>query len=89
MDTAHDAAELHVSRTDHDDGWTVAVDLHPVNDEAVTAEVVDDTAIIALDTPMVRTEFDVALPDSGGTASLHNGVLVVEGPALNTSAPGR
>jgi hypothetical protein len=78
MDSAHETAELHVSRTEYDDGWTVAVDLHPVDDEAVTAEVVDDTAIVALDTPTLRTEFDVPLPESGGTATLQNGVLVVE-----------
>ena len=78
MDTTQDAPELHVSRTKYDDGWSVAVDLHPAADEDVTVDVVGDTAIVALDTPAHGTEFDIPLPDTDGTASLQNGVLVVE-----------
>jgi hypothetical protein len=69
---------LHVSHTEHDDGWTVAADLHPLADDEVTVERIDDTAIVAVDTPMLRTEIDIQLPDSSGTPSLRNGVLVVE-----------
>lgn len=81
MHATSEAAELHVSRTEHDDGWTVAVDCYPLTDDDVAVEVVGDTAIVAVDTPMLRTEFDVSLPETDGTASLHNGMVVVEGPA--------
>ncbi|WP_276272650.1 DUF7127 family protein [Haloarcula litorea] len=73
-----DADDLDVSRFDHDDGWTVAVDLGPGADEAVTVDLVGDTAIVAVDAPGGRTEFDVSLPEAGGHARLNNGVLVVE-----------
>lgn len=78
MDAPQQQHELHVSRTEHDDGWTVAADLHPLADDEVTVELIDETAVVAVDTPMLRTEIDVELPDSTGTASLRNGVLVVE-----------
>jgi len=78
MDSTHETAELHVSRSEYDDGWTVAVDLQPVDDDDITVEILGETAIVAVDTPTVRTEFDVSLPDTGGNASLQNGVLVVE-----------
>ena len=81
MDATHQQHDLHVSRTEHDDGWTVAADLHPLADDEVTVECIGDTAVVAVDTPMVRTEIDVELPDDSGTASLHNGVLVVESAA--------
>jgi len=79
MSATQDAAELHVSRTEHDDGWTVAADCYPLTDDDVAVEVVGDTAIVAVDTPMLQTEFDVSLPGDGGTASLRNGMVVVEG----------
>ncbi|MBX0323914.1 hypothetical protein EGH21_12825 [Halomicroarcula sp. F13] len=79
MDATHDTDALDVSRSEHDDGWTVAVDLYPVDDEAVTVELLGDTAVVAVDTPVYHTEYDVSLPESGGTASLNNGVLVVAG----------
>jgi len=78
MDAAEHAPELHVSRTEHADGWTVAADLHPLADDEVTVEVIEDTAVVAIDTPIYRSEFDVELPDDTGTASLRNGVLTVE-----------
>ncbi|MBX0284947.1 DUF7127 family protein [Haloarcula salinisoli] len=78
MDATQQQHDLHVSRTDHDDGWTVAADLHPLADDEVTVECIDETAVVAIDTPTLRTEIDVDLPDSSGTATLHNGVLVVE-----------
>lgn len=81
MDTTQHRPELHVSRTEYDDGWTVAADLHPLADDDVTVDLVDETAVVAVDTPLVRTEFDVDLPDGDGTASLRNGVLVVESSA--------
>jgi len=81
MDATQQEPELHVSRSEHDDGWTVAADLHPLGDDAVTVELLGDTAVVAVDTPMARTEFDLALPDDSGTASLRNGVLVVESTA--------
>lgn len=81
MDATERQHDLHVSRTEHADGWTVAADLHPLADDEVTVECIEDTAVVAIDTPMVRSEIDIELPDSGGTASLRNGVLVVEGPA--------
>jgi hypothetical protein len=81
MDTKQQSPELHVTRTDHADGWTVTVDLHPLTDEDVTVEVLGDTAVVAVDTPTVRTEFDVPLPESGGHTSLHNGVLTIESGA--------
>lgn len=79
MDATQQSGELHVSRTAHDDGWTVAVDCHPLTAEDMTVDVVADTAIVAVDTPMLRTEFDVDLPGQDGTASLRNGMVVVEG----------
>ena len=78
MDATHDDDPLHVSRTDHDGGWTVAVDLQPVADEHVTAELIGATAVVAVDSPIRRTEFDISLPGEDGTATLRNGVLVVE-----------
>jgi len=78
MDTTQQQHDLHVSRTEHDDGWTVAADLHPLADDEVTVERIDDVAVVAIDTPMLRTEIDIQLPDSSGTPSLRNGVLVVE-----------
>jgi len=72
---------VHVSRTDHDGGWTVAVDLLPVADEHVSVEVFDATALVAIDAPMQQTELDIALPEEGGVSSLRNGVLVVESDA--------
>ncbi|GGN93616.1 MULTISPECIES: DUF7127 family protein [Haloarcula] len=81
MDATHDADELDVSRSEHDDGWTVAVDLHPVDDDAVTVELLGDTAVVAVDTALYHTEYDVSLPAADGTASLNNGVLVVSGDA--------
>jgi hypothetical protein len=81
MDTKQQAPELHVARSDHADGWTVTVDLHPLTDEDVTVELLGDTAIVAVDTPMLRTEFDVSLPEPGGHTSLRNGVLTIESDA--------
>lgn len=78
MDTTQETTGLPVSRTEHDDGWIVAADCYPLTDEDVAVEVVGDTAIVAVDTPMLRTEFDVDLPDSNGTATLRNGMVVVE-----------
>jgi len=78
MDATHQQHDLHVSHTEHDDGWTVAADLHPLADDEVTVELIDETAVVAIDTPMLRTEIDIDLPDSNGTASLRNGVLVLE-----------
>jgi len=78
MDATQQRHDLHVSRTDHDDGWTVAADLYPLGDDEVTVECIDETAVVAIDTPMLGTEIDIELPDSSGTASLRNGVLVVE-----------
>ncbi|WP_324662678.1 DUF7127 family protein [Haloarcula sediminis] len=78
MDATQHQHDLYVSRTEHDDGWTVAADLHPLADDEVTVECIDETAVVAVDTPMLRTEIDIELPDSNGTPSLHNGVLVVE-----------
>jgi len=81
MDATNQQTDLHVSRTERDDGWTVAADLHPLADDDVTVEVVDDIAIVAVDAPAVRTEIDLPLPDDSGTASVRNGVLVVESTA--------
>lgn len=81
MDATQQQHDLHVSRTEHGDGWTVAADLYPLADDEVTVECVDETAIVAIDTPMVRTEIDIELPDSNGSVSLRNGVLVIESPA--------
>jgi len=78
MDATQQAHDLHVSRTEHDDGWTVAADLYPLADDEVTVDCIGETAVVAVDTPMLRTEIDVELPDDTGTASLRNGVLVVE-----------
>jgi len=78
MDATHQQHDLHVSHTAHDDGWTVAADLHPLADDEVTVELVDETAIVAIDTPMLCTEIDIDLPHGDATATLHNGVLVVE-----------
>ncbi|WP_262178227.1 DUF7127 family protein [Haloarcula laminariae] len=78
MDATQHQHDLYVSRTEHDDGWTVAADLHPLADDEVTVECIGETAVVAVDTPMLRTEIDVELPDDSGTASLRNGVLVVE-----------
>jgi len=78
MDTLQTQSELHVSRTEHDDGWTVAADLHPLADDEVTVELIGDTAVVAVDTARLRTEFDIGLPDARGSATIRNGVLVVE-----------
>ncbi len=88
MDTKQQAPELHVARASHADGWTVTADLHPLTDEDVTVEVVGATAIVAVDTPMLRTEFDVDLPESGGHVTLHNGVLTVEAEGGANADPG-
>jgi hypothetical protein len=79
MDTTQQAGDLHVSRTDHDDGWTVAVDCYPLTAADLAVDVVEETLIVAVDTPTLRTEFDVGLPGAGGTVSFRNGVAVVEG----------
>lgn len=81
MDTTQRHDDLHVSRIEHEDSWTIAVDLHPLADDEVTVELLDETAVVAVDTPTVRTEFDLPLPDDSGTARLRNGVLVVESTA--------
>ena len=81
MDATQQQHDLYVSRTDHDDGWTLAADLHPLADDEVTVELIDETAVVAVDTPMLRTEIDIDLPDADATATLHNGVLVVESAA--------
>jgi len=81
MDATQQAHDLTVSRTEHDDGWTVAADLHPLADDEVTVDCIDDTAVVAVDTPMLRTEIDIDLPDSDGAATLNNGVLVIENTA--------
>ncbi|WP_254271983.1 Hsp20/alpha crystallin family protein [Haloarcula marina] len=78
MDATTEQSELHVSQSEHEDGWTVAADLRPVDDDEVTVELVGATAIVAVDAPPLRTEFDLELPDADATASLNNGVLVVE-----------
>ena len=75
-DTAH---ELHVSRYTYDQEWIVAVDLgmFDVSDEAVTIDVVDETAIIVTDPPDGPAEFGVALPNTTGTAQVNNRVLTI------------
>ena len=79
MDATQQTDDLHVSRTEHSDGWTVAVDGYPLTAGDIAVDVVEDTLIVAVDTPMLRTEFDVALPDRDGTVTFRNGVAVVEG----------
>jgi len=81
MNATQDEERVHVSHIDHDDGWTVAVDLRPVADEHVSVEVFDGTALVAIDAPMRQTELDIELPGEGGVASLQNGVLIVEAAA--------
>ncbi|MBV0925051.1 hypothetical protein KTS45_12670 [Halomicroarcula limicola] len=81
MNTTSDADELHVSRSEHGDQWTVAVDFGPAASDAVTVEIVGDTAIVAVDAPGRRTEFDVPLPDDDGDVTVNNGVLTVESAA--------
>lgn len=81
MDATEQQHDLNVSRTEHDDGWMVAADLHPLADDEVTVELIEDTAVVAIDTPMFHSEIDIELPDSSGAASLRNGVLVIESPA--------
>ena len=85
MDATQQQDDLHVSRTERRDGWTVAADLQPLADDEVTVERIGDTAIVAIDTPTLRTEIDIQLPDSSGTVSLQNGVLVVESSARSDS----
>lgn len=85
MDTKTQSPELHVTRSESSGRWTVAADLEPLHvaDEDVTVEIVGDEAIVAVDAPGRRTEFDVELPGAHAEQSLRNGVLVIEGPAEN------
>ncbi|MDS0222524.1 hypothetical protein NDI54_14360 [Haloarcula sp. S1AR25-5A] len=80
MDAQTDRSPLHVSHTDHDDGWTLAVDLESlqVSDNYVTVEVIGTEAIIAVDAPHLQTEFDIDLPSAGAIPTLRNGVLTLE-----------
>ncbi|MBX0295063.1 DUF7127 family protein [Haloarcula nitratireducens] len=81
MNATPDADELHVSRSEHGDQWTVTVDFGPAAGDAVTVEIVGDTAIVAVDAPGQRTEFDVPLPEGGGDVTVNNGILTVESAA--------
>lgn len=81
MDATQAEDRVHVARSHHENGWTVAVDLYPVADEHVSVEVFDGTALVAIDAPMRQTELDIPLPGDGGVSSLRNGVLVVESAA--------
>ncbi|WP_254538068.1 DUF7127 family protein [Halomarina litorea] len=80
MDTTQ-TNDPHVTRHDYGDRWVVAVDLAPlgVEDADVTVDVVGDGAVVAVDTPAVRTQFDLDLPTDEADHSMNNGVLVVEG----------
>ncbi|MFB6224188.1 MAG: hypothetical protein ABEH86_11025 [Haloarcula sp.] len=80
MDAQTARSPLHVSRTDHDDGWTVAVDLNllQVSDVHVTVDIIGTEAVIAVDAPQLQTEFDIELPAAGAAQTLQNGVLTLE-----------
>jgi hypothetical protein len=64
-----------VRRYDYEDGWTIAVDLG-VADDRIGVDLVDRTAIVLVDG---RTEAEIDLPGTGGTAGTKNGVLVLRG----------
>lgn len=78
MHTTQDTTDLPVSRSETESGWQVALDLHPLADDEVTVELLGDTAVVAVDTPVIKTEYDIDLPSADATATLHNGVLVIE-----------
>ncbi len=79
-DTSNETSDLHVSRYDYGDRWVVAVDVGAEGiDDAVTVELVEGGAIVAVDTPAVRTQFDLDLPGDATDHAVNNGVLVVEG----------
>ncbi|EMA07554.1 hypothetical protein SAMN05443574_106252 [Haloarcula vallismortis] len=79
MDAQTERSPLHVSHTDHDDSWTVAVDLGSlqVSDDHVTVDVIGTEAIVAVDAPHLQTEFDIELPAAGAVQTLRNGVLTL------------
>ena len=79
-DTTNETNDLHVSRYEYDDRWIVAVDVGTLSvDDGVTVELVDSEAVVAVDTPALRTEFDLELPDNDAEYALNNGILVIEG----------
>lgn len=79
MDAVTDQSPLHVSHTDHDEGWTVAADLRElgVTDDHVTVEILGTEAVVAVDGPHLQTEFDIDLPTATSGHTLNNGVLTI------------
>jgi len=81
MDALTERSPLHVSRTEHADGWTVVVDYSslPATADHVTVELVGSEAVVAVDAPGRQTEFDVDLPSPGAVETRRNGVVTIAG----------
>jgi HSP20 family molecular chaperone IbpA len=65
-------------RYEYDDEWVVAADLG-VDDDEVSVDIVGETAIVVVEGPGEPVESEFGLPGTGGSATVNNGVLTVEG----------
>ncbi len=62
---------------EYDDGVTFVADLG-VPDDAVTIDVVDDTAIVVVEHAGGSRQHEIDLPHGDAEAFMHNGVLTIE-----------
>ena len=65
-------------RYEYDDAWIVAADLG-VADETVSVDTVGTTAMVVVEGPEEPVESEFELPGTATSATVTNGVLVVEG----------
>lgn len=65
-------------RYEYPNSWVVAADIG-VDDEAISVDTVDDTAIVVVERDGEPAESEFELPGAAETVSVSNGVLTIEG----------
>jgi len=80
MNKSRSDTDLHVARYEYESGWVVAVDLLElaIDTESVTVDYLEEEAVIGIDTPTLKTEIDLTLPEQEAEHRFNNGVLVVK-----------
>lgn len=77
LDRLEHDTELIARQYDYPDTTVVAIDGGPTDDE-VTVDIVDNTAIVVVDTPTTTTQREIELPDGDATILNNNGILTIE-----------
>lgn len=78
VDTRGDDGAAMVRQYEYADGVVVAADLGVAVDEEATVDVVDDTAIVVVESEQGPVEREFDLPEGAAEAFIKNGVVTIE-----------